>query len=483
MTKTLLAPALALVFAASLATGQSAWADDPPTIRIVSKDFSASNPDDAKLVAAIEAGMAAKGHPVKLQLVDVPPGGYADKLSLMLLSGDIPDLIYFQGGDQKIVEQGVLEDWRPWLDKAPNLKNALWEHNKQRLDNYPYLLYPWPVRSRVGLIRQDWLEKTGLPAPQTVEDWVALFRKIVDGDLDGNGQKDTSGITVATIPPASATDELDEIFNQAFGVSGTWLKDASGQWINARVSPQERDKIAFYRKLFADGLLDRDFINTKWDTKEDKFYSGRVGVVLGTVGTNVDIYQGKMRQVHPGATLVPLDPPKGPGGQGLRATDISRESRGFALSTLSEHKEDVVALLDFIASPEGQAIDRMGFEGQEWVKDGDAVKITPKMSTWYPRFFIDQPGAWKPPVPLFSEQAQKALDIAQKYYSPDDAFVFPSEYAARLDAVENVYRGYAWKFISGELPMEKWDDYVAEWNAKGGTEITEYARTKLNGTN
>ena len=31
----------------------------------------------------------------------------------MLLSGDIPDLIYFQGGDQKMAEQGILEDLTP----------------------------------------------------------------------------------------------------------------------------------------------------------------------------------------------------------------------------------------------------------------------------------------------------------------------------------------------------------------------------------
>ncbi|MGO4124834.1 extracellular solute-binding protein [Inquilinus sp. YAF38] len=481
MNKMLLGSALALVFAAAMVS--SAQAADPVTLRVVSKDFTKANPDDVKLVGAIEAGMAAKGHPIKIDLVDVPPGGYADKLSLMLLSGDIPDLIYFQGGDQKIVEQGLLEDWRPWLDKAPNLKQALWAHNKPRLENYPYLIYPFPVRAKVGVMRQDWLEKTGLPAPQTLEDWEAMFRKIVDGDLDGNGKKDTYGITVATIPPAGATDELDEIFNQAFGVSATWLKDASGQWIHSRVSPQERDKVAYYRKLFAEGLLDPDFITTKWDTREDKFYSGRVGVILGVVGVNLDIYQGKMRQVHPGTTLVPLDPPKGPGGQGLRAVDVSRESRGFAMSAISEHKEDVVALLDFMASPEGQQIDRMGFEGEEWVKDGGTVKTTDKMATWYPRFIIDQPDAWTPPVPLLSEQAQKSIALAQKYYSPDDSFVFPSEYAARLDAAENVYRSYVWKFISGELPMEKWDDYVAEWNAKGGAEITEYARTKLNGTN
>ena len=47
-----------------------------------------------------------------------PASGYADALGVMLLSGDIPDLIYFQGGDQKMAEQGILEDLTPWIEKT-----------------------------------------------------------------------------------------------------------------------------------------------------------------------------------------------------------------------------------------------------------------------------------------------------------------------------------------------------------------------------
>ena len=63
----------------------------------------------------------------------------------MLLVGDIPDLIYFQGGDAKMADQGILEDLNPWIEQSPNLKAALWPHNVERLTNYPYLLYVYPA--------------------------------------------------------------------------------------------------------------------------------------------------------------------------------------------------------------------------------------------------------------------------------------------------------------------------------------------------
>ncbi len=446
---------------------------DPVTIRVVSKDLTTSNPDDVKLMKAYEEALKAKGTDIHIQVIDLPSSGYADKLSAMLLSGDIPDLIYFQGGDAKMAEQGVLEDWNNWLPKTTYLKDALFPHNVERLKNYPYLLYVYPPRMPQPVIRTDWLEKSGVAAPKTTDDYVTLFKAIKDGDLDGNGKADSYGVTTA-----DNTQELDAIFNQAFGVTGTWLKNDAGAWIHARVSAAEKAKIAFYASLREQGLYDPEFITTKWDVKEDKFYSGRAGVIFGSSAEVIDIYGGKMRQAHPDVTLSLLSPPKGPAGQGLMALDVSKESRGLAIATTSEHKEEVVKLLDFIASPEGQAIERLGFEGEQYTKDGETIKPTDKLATWYARFLVA--ANWQPPVQWLSEAAQQSLKTISADFKPDNAFVWPAEYATDIDATENVYRAWVYKFVSGEAKMDQWDQFVSEWNGAGGEKMTEYARTVLN---
>src|SRR3712207_6908137 len=53
-----------------------------------------------------------------------------------------------------------------------------------------------------------------------------------------------------TLFRSGGVDELDGIFDRAFGITGTWMQDASGEWVSARVSDQEREKLAFYRQLF-----------------------------------------------------------------------------------------------------------------------------------------------------------------------------------------------------------------------------------------
>src|SRR3569623_1412004 len=240
---------------------------DPVTLRIASKDLSAQNPVDVKELKAIEDAMRAMGTDIHLQIVEVPSSGYADKLTAMILSGDIPDIIYFQGGDKQMADQGVLEDLTPWIAKSQYVKEALYPHNVARLKNYPYLLYIYPPRIPQPVIRKDWLEKTGVSKPETTDDYVKLFTAIRDGDLDGNGKKDTFGIT-----SADNSNDLDAFLARAFGEDKSWLKDASGQWINARVSDQEKAKIAYYASLRQRGLYDPEYITSHWDVKEDKFY-------------------------------------------------------------------------------------------------------------------------------------------------------------------------------------------------------------------
>ncbi len=450
---------------------------DPVVIRLVSGDLQPGDAASEQYVKEVEDGVKAMdGTDVDIQIVSIATSSYADKLSALLLGGDIPDLIYFQGGDQKMVEQNVLADLTPLIAGTKYLKNELYAHNVERMKNYPYLVYDFPPRAPQPVIRTDWLEKLGLQPPQTVDDYTKLFQAIHDADLDGDGTKgNTLGLTAYV-----NTNELDDIFNQAFGVTGTWMKDASGQWVASRVTDQEKAKIAYYADLAAKGLFDKEYVTNKYDVKEDKFYTGKAGVIFGSSAETVGIYGGKMDAAHPGEniTLTLLPVPKGDGGQGLQAVDVSKESRGWAISALSQHQDVAMKIMDFLASPEGQIVDRMGFPGTHYDKAADGtITVKPDMATWYARFSYDPD--FKPPVEWRSQASLDFLANVSKWFKPDDSFVWPSDYAADVDAAENVYRSWVAKFITGEATMDQWDAYVKEWNEAGGAKLTDYARTIL----
>jgi len=447
-------------------------AAETATVRMVLKDFISTNANSVAHVERIEAALAEQGQDIDIEIVDLPASGYANALGIMLLSGDIPDLIYFQGGDQKIADQDVLEDWRPWIAKTEHLKNALYPHNKARLDNYPYLMHVFPLRAQQPVIRTDWLVATGLKAPTNLDEYKALFKAIRDGDLDGDGSKNTFGTTAG-----GSLRELDGYMNPAFGITSTWLRDNQGAWTHSQISAQERDKLTYYNRLFQEGLLDPEYVTLNWEAKEDRFYTGRVGVVSASRPSNVVVYQTKMNTVHPGTTLTLLNPPKGPGGQGLLAVNVSKESRGWAMSSLSRNKEAVVAVLDFMASPKGQFMEQFGLEGIHHTKKGQQVTALSELGSWESPFMIS--ASWKPPVELFPAPAARYLRNTQTYFLPDNAFAFPSEHAAAVDATTNVYNEWAYKFVSGSASFEEWDDYVSAWKSSGGASLIKFAGQKL----
>lgn len=456
--------------------GSSESSAEPVTIRTVIKDVSASNPLYAQYFDALEAALLEhEGLNVNFELVELPQGNYAENLNLLLLGGDIPDLIYFQGGDQPIAAQGLLEDLRPYIENSNHLKSIMMEHNAKRIENYPYLLWIKPVTPKVPVVRADWFDElsTGkaLMDNPTVDNYYAFFKELVDSG------KAKYGITVA-----GDLDEINFIFNEAFGITSTWLQKDDGTYEYALVSEAEKNKLTFYNKLYKEGLLDNEYMTKQWDTKEDAFYKGDAGVIVGTAGKVIDLYEARMKELNgEQAGLVVLPPAKGV-SQGFGATDVTKEPRGFAISAVSEHKDIVFRVLDFLASPEGQTLDRLGFEGQHYnIVDGKAVLTDAFYSEWIASFW--EPIELNTTIPvdgsLLGETAQTSLEMPTKYFKEDNSFAIPEEHVATWDALTNLYKEYAADFITGKKPIDDFDQFVETWYANGGKDITAYANGLL----
>lgn len=450
---------------------------EPVKIRAVIKDVSASNPLYAKYFDDLEAQLLEhEGLNVEIELVELAQGNYAENLNLLLLGGDIPDLIYFQGGDQPIAEQGLLEDLRPYIENSKYVKTIMMDHNIKRVENYPYLLWIKPHTPRVPVVREDWFNaassgKALLDNP-TPDNWYAFFKELVASG------KSKYGITVA-----GDLSEINFIFNEAFGITSTWLKKDDGTYEYSLVSSAERDKLAFYNKLYNEGLFDNEYMTKQWDTKEDAFYKGDAGVIVGTAGKVIDLYEARMKELNGDNVGLKVLPPAKGVSQGFGAIDVTKESRGFAISAVSEHKDVVFQILDFLASPAGQTFDRLGFEGQHYnIVDGKAVMTDAYYSEWYASFW--EPIELNTTIPvesaLLGATAQEALELPAKYFKEDNNFAIPEQYVATWDALTNLYKEYAADFITGKKPISDFDKFVEAWYANGGKDITDYANSVLN---
>ena len=447
-------------------------ADNPVILRIAMKDLSPSNEKHQAYIKRIEEGLAEKNVYVKIEVIEMPQGNYAENLGLMLLGGDIPDIIYFQGGDEQMADQNILEDLTPYINSSETIKNSLLDYQKERVKNYPYLLWIKPIANKVPVVRTDFLESmdTGeaLLANPTIDNYYAFFKEMVEKNAK-----------YAFTAPGKLL-EIDTIFNNAFGVTGTWI-DVDGEYVYGKVSDMERDKLEFYSKLYNEGLLDPEYLTKAWDTKEQVFYSNEVGVISGTSGKVIDIYDGNMISANGADSFLTVLPPAIGVSQGYNPISVTKETRGLAISSLSENKDTAWAVIDFLASYEGQYIDRLGFEGDQFnIVDGK-IELTEAAKNWY-AFFFEVP-SWMPKMemttPLLGESAEKSLAMAEKYYVADVNINIPAEYAPQLDAINNLYNEFAADVVTGKKSIDEWDNFVSDWYAQGGEEITSYANSKL----
>lgn len=224
----------------------------------------------------------------------VPSDSYSDKLNLAISSGDIPDAMIVSPIQlQQLVEAGVLEDMTPYVEKYANadiLENygqtdgvalqaatiggKVWGvPNVQPQADAPLMVW----------VRQDWLTKLGLDAPQTVDDVEAIAKAFIEQDPDGNGEADTYGLT-GTLNPVMVPSNLhgfDVIFN-AYGAFPTLFhKNADGQIVYGSVQPEAKEALARLAQMYKDGVIDPDFATKNTDASNEIVVSGRAGIMIG----------------------------------------------------------------------------------------------------------------------------------------------------------------------------------------------------------
>lgn len=442
--------------------------DAPVEVKIVCKDVFPDEEDVQNLCAAINEKMAAHGMYVNVVFVEPPASSYATAMPLAVMNGEVDaDIIYFQGGDKALADQGLLTDLTDYIANSTYVKELMDESNVQKMESYPYLLWLAPPRTSTPVIRTDLLEGVesydALVADPTPENYLEFFRELKN-----------SGKCEYAFTMYSDLQKLDTIFNHAFGVTGTVIQE-DGQWIFSKASQAEKNKLEFYSQLYAEGLLDPDFLTLTWDVVEQKFYEGEAAIIAGTAGGVIQVYDTKMTSLYgDSAALTVLPPAKGI-SQSYTSIDVTKESRGYAINIDSEVKDAAWAVLEFMASPEGRILDKVGVEGVQYTVENNQIVFTDKFSGWWARFW-DTTRNFDPQdpslaEPVLTEAASKSLDMVNEYMVMDTNLLIPEELTPQWDAMSNLYNEYAADIVRGIKPIEAFDEFVEKWNEAGGNDF------------
>lgn len=219
---------------------------------------------------------------VKVDFIETTRTEARTKLSVMLASGDYPDIVFGMSGSglsaqdvSRYGEQGVFIPLNGLIEKYgyetsrmleadPEIRKAITspDGNIYALPLVAMDDYHLTMRQK-AFINKSWLDALGLAVPTTVDEFYRVMKAFKEGDPNGNGLADEIPMTGAK----RSQEDLAMWIMNAFVVAGGPDESADATlncyeyivggkvFFNAD-KPQFREGLRFLNRLFRDGLLD-----------------------------------------------------------------------------------------------------------------------------------------------------------------------------------------------------------------------------------
>ncbi|MDI4643835.1 extracellular solute-binding protein [Cohnella hashimotonis] len=500
-------------FAAS--QGASAAADNPYKDPMeISVAFWDADAEIAKIAKDPIAQEVLQKFNITLKPVNTTWDDYAQKIQMWAASDQLPDIFAIDAiGTQyqrKWVEQGVVKAL-PDLAKYPNLAEYFEAPDIKGLSvdgkyyTVPRRMFPsvdWSALDRVVLYRWDLAQKAGITKePETWDEFEAMLEAITKADPEG---KRIAGLTTTQNKligglfwlygnPVATSDGSGSDFK--------WIEE-DGKLVPAVFSKKALPALQNMRDMYDKGLIDPDIALAKGSDSYDKFVSGKAAALLsggGFVNFNGEIYEKRWKTAYPDTDITQsvkvLKPLVGPDGERAHAVFKTYWSESYFSSRVDDKKMDrIMALYDYILSPEGKDLLIYGKEGVDYkVEGGKKVMIeTASLNEKYPaRNFLRQLVAYETSDsydmnnPLIANESirKEAVDyidwVLKNTKVPDYDIRLTYMSTPTKDKFSVLDQDDLLKVMLSKEPVEKaWNDILKSYKAKGLDKMIEEVNAK-----
>ena len=458
-------------FAASQA--ETAVADDTGPVELT-VFFQAGRDPGPATFGFLDAIEEATG--VRLALEVAPETNYLEKLQLLLVSGDMPDVAMFPRANDIYKNAALSEVIIPindYLDSAPNFMkytyDVSWDNLRIMGDERIFGMPRSTIMRNDGYyIREDWLNNVGLEIPEdhafSLDEFEEVLRRFTEEDPDQNGKDDTFGML--------ATVTKDKVFmpmlTDQFGVLG-WQKVAGEDhpYMNlqySRTSPAYKEALAFTAKLFKAGYLNPAGLTGPANAVED-FHRGTSGMSRG--------FSGYYIRPHGEAQLKPNFPDarsnylfvENAGGEVVGSTFSTGLVGVWAITSSSEHPRRAVEAFDWMISDDGFGYQLEVFEDRE----GNFTRTFARRNEFRTVLGPYDGPRWDKER---LEEMQFVIDIAMSSLRPSESRGFIPTASTRPGYVsyQRTYNEVVTKISLGELPVSDYDALLDGWYENGGEE-------------
>lgn len=505
--KRILSVFLVMILSLSLMPIAGLAADEPYTYTMVMRNFGPLY-ENPKMVEYWN-----NEYGVNFDLVYVEDASAGEQINLMVAGGEIPDVLQYVD-QQSYFEQGIIGGWTEefFRENAPNLSKYIDEVNPAAWNYAKFdgeLMYAIPgfrMYNTIAtpiILRTDWLKNVGIDEmPRTLEEYEKAFYAFVNDDPDGNGVKDTYALSKTG---------LDAIYG-AFGMQrNMWLPDGNGGVLMGDVMPEAREALTLLAKWYKDGLIDPEFITGEnqggyWAITH-AFLNNRIGMTgMGQFYHWVDAKQfegGVIRAAMPTqwaevgqtGTYAPGYAPVGPAGKSGTILPNTTTLRTVFSAKLVSDAPRFARLLQIIddmncSTVEKSALAARGMPGEEhdiidWngvrsimLKPGVTLNDTLNgigAANWFA--FIEESGNFEYQKVAYAQEfywfdhmmADKNVGYTSAIFG-----ALPSQTLHKSECDKILNEAYV-AIITGDQPIDYFDEMVKQWYNAGGTVLTQEA--------
>lgn len=325
---------------------------------------------------------------VDFDITSAPLSDWDAKKSLVISSGDAPDLIpvTYSGQETQFVSGGALLPLSDYVQYMPNFQQKIedWDlqpylDNLEQADGKYYMLpglYESPQPQYSIAVRQDVWEKSGITDdPETWEDLKEDLETLKAANPDVWPMSDRWSTTNDSPLGATlnfAAPNFGTIAGWGFG-NGLWYDQDEKTFQYAPTTDGYKELVAYFASLVEDGLLDPESLTQDDATAIQKFGSGQSLAISGNT-QEVTTYKKTFTDAGNAEAAVHLiRVPGGPAGDNVASG--GRAASGFMMSSKAAENPNFLALLQFADwlyySDQGLEFAKFGVEGTTFTKDGE----------------------------------------------------------------------------------------------------------------
>ncbi|RAU92842.1 extracellular solute-binding protein [Paenibacillus sp. YN15] len=308
--------------------------------------------------------------PTDVTFVAVPRWESAQKLNTLFASGSAPDVImeYDMAIKNQLYNQKLLMPLDDAIEKYSTTykdilkKYPILEKLSRKDDGKIYEIGRVEniVPQHNVYIRTDWLAKLNLSMPKTVDEFFQVAQAFAEKDPDGNGKKDTYGVSLSFVGGMAVDDIFGIVFNSID--KNPWVLNDKGELVFGWDRIQSA--LEFKKKLYEAGIVDKDYLTDgKGDKAKQDFVNGKLGI-YGANGSEIETFK-TLKKNNPAATIAALPLPAGPYGtfSPLLSTPVNLTT---VVNAKAKDPEAIIKYVDFMMSEKATKTFVYGIEGEHY---------------------------------------------------------------------------------------------------------------------